>query len=108
MKKSLLMTGAIVLSASVLAAPPFLPNDPKRPVDKISRDLNIPPEQFVACFQQVKPAPQGMRPTAERVHANKAVLLSCLQQANPRISNDKLDAVMDRYRPGGREAQMPE
>jgi hypothetical protein len=35
------------------------------------------------------------------------VLLSCLQKVNPTITNDSLDTVMDRYRPGGREAQMP-
>ena len=85
----------------------MLPNDPKRPVDKISRDLDITPEQFVECFKDVNPAPQGERPTGERVHANKAVLLRCLQKANPDITNEKLDTVMDRYRPGGREAQQP-
>jgi hypothetical protein len=90
-----------------LAAPAPLANDPRRPVDAISRDLGIRPEQFTHCFKDVRPAPQGERPTSERVHANKAVLLSCLQKANPQITNDKLDEVMDRYRPGGREAQRP-
>ncbi|WP_054774580.1 hypothetical protein [Methylogaea oryzae] len=103
----ILLAGIVGLSSGVLAEPAFLPNDPKRPVDKVARELNIAPEQFVACFNNVKPAPQGTRPTAERVHSNKAVLLSCLQQANPDITNDRLDAVMDRHRPGGREAQEP-
>ncbi|CAO3428681.1 hypothetical protein [Azospirillum doebereinerae] len=94
-------------SAAFAADPAFLPNDPKRPVEAISRDLGIRPEQFVACFNDVRPAPNGSRPTAERVHANKAVLLGCLQRANPAITNDGLDTVMDRYRPGGREAQRP-
>jgi hypothetical protein len=103
---------AIALSA---AAPAFGANaanadmrdDPKRPVDKISSDLGISAEQFRQCFANVAPAPAGQRPESERTHANKAVLLSCLQKANPAITNDSLDTVMDRYRPGGREAQMP-
>lgn len=85
----------------------FLPEDPKRPADKIAHDLNIAPEQFTACFRNVSPAPQGTRPTADRVHSNKAILLSCLQKENPHITNVMLDEVMDRYRPGGREAQLP-
>lgn len=102
-----LLAALLTLSGSAIANPAFLPEDPKRPVDKISRDLNIAPEQFTACFRHVSPAPQGTRPTAERVHSNKAVLLSCLQKANPGITNDTLDTVMDRYRPGGHEAQVP-
>jgi hypothetical protein len=105
--RAALIAGMVVISNAALSDPAFLPNDPKRPVDKISRDLGIKPEQFVTCFNDVKPAPQGTRPTPERVRANKAVLLGCLQKANPAITNDGLDLVMDRYRPGGREAQMP-
>jgi hypothetical protein len=82
-------------------------DDPRRPVDKISNDLGIQPEQFRQCFSNVSPAPAGQRPGSDRTHANKAVLLSCLQKANPAITNESLDTVMDRYRPGGREAQMP-
>lgn len=85
-----------------------LKNDPKRPTDKISRDLGVSADQFIACFNNVNPTPGGNRPeSAERVRANKRVLLPCLQKANPNISNDMLDEVMDRYRPGGRKAQEP-
>jgi hypothetical protein len=35
---------------------------------------------------------------------NKDILLPCLQEANSSISNSKLDAVMDKYRPEGRVA----
>jgi hypothetical protein len=96
----------ILLSEFAFAEPAFLSNDPKRPVDKISQDLGIEPQQFVACFDDVRPAGQGDRPTSERVHANKATLLPCLQKANPNITNEILDSVMDRYRPGGHERQM--
>lgn len=97
----------LVLSGSAIANPAFLPEDPKRPVDKVSRDINITPEQFAACFRDVSPASPGTRPTTERVHSNKAILLSCVQKANANMTNDMLDAVMDRYRPAGHEAQLP-
>ena len=80
-------------------------DDPRRPVDQISRGLGVTPDQFRACFNNVNPAPQGSLPGADQKHANKQVLLSCLQRANPSINNNSLDAVMDQYRPGGRVAQ---
>ena len=83
-------------------------NDPHRPVGSISRDLGVTPEQFVVCFNDVNPAPAGTRPTSAEVHDNKAHLLPCLQQANPAITHEMLDTVMDRYRPGGHEAQNAE
>ena len=97
-----------VLSQGALAQGGAPKGDGRRPVGLISRDLGVTPQQFSDCFSGVSPAPQGERPTGERVHANKRVLLGCLQRANPAITNDSLDAVMDRYRPGGREAQRPE
>jgi hypothetical protein len=88
--------------------PPMLKNDPRRPVKEISHDLGVTPEQFVECFNHVNPTPDGARPeSGKRVHANKRVLLACLQKVNPAIDNDTLDKVMDRYRPGGRAAQVP-
>ncbi|CAF0982080.1 unnamed protein product [Adineta ricciae] len=92
-----LISAFVVLAAT--AAPAFLQNDPKRPVADIARDLGITADQFVACFNGVTPAPRGSKPTDDQVHANKQHLLSCLQQANPSITNEKLDAVMDKYRP---------
>ena len=98
---------SVSLSASVHADTVQLRNDPKRPVDKISRDLGVTQEDFVRCFYNVHSAPKGSKPRRDSVHANKAVLLPCLQKANPAITNEQLDAVMDRYRPGGHEAQEP-
>lgn len=84
-----------------------LRDDPNRPVTAISRDLGITPDQFRRCFNDVHPAQQGTRPDPERVRANKSVLLACIQGGNPSITNDQLDTVMDRYRPGGHAAQEP-
>lgn len=99
--------GCIVMDAA-LASPTVLKNDPNRPTEAISQDLGVTQAQFIACFNNVNPTPGGNRPeSAERVHANKSVLLPCLQKANPSITNDSLDEVMDRYRPGGRAAQEP-
>jgi hypothetical protein len=77
-KDILLVSATLCISANAVAAQDLLTNDPHRPVESVSRDLGIKPEQFVACFQNVNPAPQGERPTTERVHANKAVLLGWL------------------------------
>ncbi len=101
--KGLIATGIVLVAASA-EAQPLLHNDPHRPVVAVSHDLGVTPQQFVACFWNVKPAPRGTTPTAERQRANKAILLTCLQKANPALTNDSLDAVMDKYRPEGRVA----
>ncbi len=97
----------VVWFGQALAAPEVLRDDPKRPVTEVSRALGIQPEQFKSCFAHVSPSPAGKNPSADRAHANKAVLLACLQKANPAITNDALDKVMDQYRPGGHAAQEP-
>lgn len=109
MTKSILLFSILAFGVcSAHAATPMLKNDPKRPVAKISRDLGVRSDQFVACFNNVNPTPGGNRPESmDRVRSNKAVLLSCLQKSNPSITNDMLDKVMDKYRPGGRKAQEP-
>ena len=99
---------AIFLYGSAMAAPPVMKNDPHRPVKQISKDLGVTADQFTVCFSDVSPTPGGARPeSSERVHSNKQVLLTCLQKANSAITNNSLDTVMDRYRPGGEEAQEP-
>ncbi|HVY18879.1 MAG TPA: hypothetical protein VHA70_02220 [Bauldia sp.] len=104
MRRSLLLFAAVALTATQAGAQDILRNDPKRPVEAISRDLGLTSAQFVACFYDVNPAPQGTRASGERERANKAILLPCLQRANPSITNESLDAVMDKYRPEGRVA----
>ncbi len=69
----------------------------KRPVEAIASELGVAPEIFVTCFYDV--VPDGdFSPTGAQQRANKAVLLPCLQKANASITNDRLDAVMDKYR----------
>ena len=110
MKKTGILLLASLIAGFTFAQAPLtstgvLRDDPHRPVNAISQDLGITPDQFRACFANVNPAPRGAMPEGKQKHANKAVLLSCLQKANPSITNDNLDQVMDRYRPGGRTAQ---
>ena len=62
---------------------------------------------LTTIFRNVSPASPGTRPTVDRVQSNKAILLSCVQKANADITHDMLDNVMDRYGPGGHEAQLP-
>jgi hypothetical protein len=69
----------------------------RRPVDKIAQELGVQPQDFVQCFVNVRPA-KDFKPTKARERANKAVLLPCLQEANPELTNSQLDRVMDKYR----------
>jgi hypothetical protein len=93
----ILVSALVILAAAATPAP--LQNDPRRPVASIAHDLGITPDQFVTCFNDVTPALQGSTPSSAQVHTNKQHLLSCLQKCNPAITNEKLDAVMDKYRP---------
>jgi hypothetical protein len=104
MGRPLLLFAVAAVAATQANAQDILRNDPKRPVEAISRDLGLTSAQFVACFYDVNPAPQGTRASGERERANKAILLPCLLRANPSITNESLDAVMDKYRPEGRVA----
>lgn len=69
----------------------------KRPVTAIAAELGVEPQEFADCFALVTPA-ADFNPSGERQHANKALLLPCLQTANPAITNGFLDSVMDKYR----------
>jgi len=86
--------------ALALATPAAADQDPNRPTDKIAADLDIEEAVFIECFQPVNPEPDKFPSGAEQ-RANKAILLPCLQEANPAISNERLDRVMDKYRPEG-------
>ena len=93
---------AALLSLSALAPMAALAytshNDlDKRPVDAIAGELGVAPDVFVACFYDVQPA-TDFSPSGERQRANKAILLPCLQKANPAITNEGLDRVMNKYR----------
>lgn len=107
-KATLLLIGATIAATSLISpssAAGMKRNDPNRPVAAIAADLGVTTEEFVTCFHDVNPAPKGTTPTREREQANKAILLPCLQDANASITNDSLDAVMDKYRPEGRVAK---
>lgn len=91
----------ILMLASIFSAQAAkLRNDPNRPTDKISAELGVTEDQFIACFWNVNPEENG-RPSGAKQRENKAILLPCLQEANSAITNDKLDSVMDKYRPEG-------
>lgn len=71
-----------------------------RPTGLIAADLMVQETEFIACFEIVTPA-GNHAPSGAEQRRNKAVLLPCLQAANPEITNASLDAVMNRYRPEG-------
>lgn len=105
LKTVLILASTIALTSGAIAAQPGMHNNgPKRPVNEISAALDITAAQFVGCFDGVNPAPAGTKASGAREHANKDILLPCLQEANPDITNAKLDEVMDSFRPEGRVA----
>lgn len=90
----------LFLLTILLTHPAVADQDPNRPTGKIAADLNIEEAVFIDCFQPVNPEPDKY-PSGAQQRANKAILLPCLQKANPAISNERLDRVMDKYRPEG-------
>jgi hypothetical protein len=100
MKRAILLAGLLAISATAAPAQSVLRVDPNRPTDLIAADLGIPEAVFVECFRNVNPDPDH-DPSGATQRANKAILLPCLQKANPEITNDRLDTVMDHYRPEG-------
>lgn len=89
-----------VLISLAFVGPALADRDPNRPTDKIAADLDIKEAVFIKCFDPVQPEP-GKHPNREKQRENKAILLPCLQAENPAITNERLDAVMDKYRPEG-------
>ncbi len=90
----------LFLAAIVFSLPALADQDPNRPTASVAADLDIEEAVFIECFKPVNPEPDKYPSGAEQ-RANKAILLPCLQRANPAITNDRLDAVMDKYRPEG-------
>lgn len=97
-----ILTVGVIAATSAQAA--MKQNDPNRPVAAIAADLGITANQFVKCFNDVNPAAKGTKALGAREHANKDILLSCLQKVDANITNDRLDSVMDKHRPEGRVA----
>ncbi|WP_297110490.1 hypothetical protein [uncultured Devosia sp.] len=91
---------AITGPAFAVSTPEQVLNDPNRPVEAVAGELGVTPLQFATCFAGVTPARTAAELDGQRERDNKATLLPCLQAINPDITNDRLDAVMDKYRAG--------
>jgi hypothetical protein len=78
------------------AVAPPRDDDHGRPVEAIARDLGVTPDQFREAFKLVNPAPRGQEPTRAQRERNRRVLSEALG-----VDPEKLDAVMDKYRPEG-------
>ncbi|MGG2362820.1 hypothetical protein ACE4Z5_28455, partial [Salmonella enterica] len=60
------LAAAAPVAAQQKPAPPPPPVEGDRPVEAITRDLGVTPEQFREAFRKVQPAPKGQRPTPEQ------------------------------------------
>jgi hypothetical protein len=72
----------------------------QRPTDKISADLDIPEAVFVACFSRVLQEKNHSQSGIQQ-RVNKAILLLCLQKSKSSTTTERLDTVIDSYRPAG-------
>jgi len=85
----------IILATSVTFLAAFTTHDAHGgrkgpPIDLIAQDLGITPEQFDAARNQVPPPPHGQPPS----EAHKRQFATALN-----VSVEKLDTVMEKYRP---------
>lgn len=90
------------IDAGKVTLPAGNPEDHGRPVDAIAKELGVTPEQFRAAFKQVHPAARGEQPTEEQRIANRTALAAALG-----VTPEKLDEVMDKYRPEGKVGHRP-
>ncbi|MCL1124630.1 hypothetical protein [Shewanella surugensis] len=67
-------------------------NEQMPPLAKMSLELDVTPNHLLMCMEEGKPASLGAKP-------DKAAMLTCLQNANPAITSDKLDEVMKKNMP---------
>jgi len=72
------------------------PHDRGRPVALIAGALGVPAEVFREAFSHVHPAPAGTEPDPDQVRRNKEALMAALGPYG--ITNERLDAVSNRYR----------
>ena len=83
---------AMAAGSAIAQSPPD--PDHGRPVELVARDLGVTPEQFREAFKKVRPAPRGELPTESQRKANRKARAEALG-----VSPERLDAVMDKYRP---------
>jgi len=96
----LVIAAAIVVVASASAEAQPSRAEAQRIATAISQDLGVSLWTFAGCARGVSSAPQVAAATDEgRAEARRAVLLPCLQKANPAITADMLDAAIARHRP---------
>ena len=76
--------------------------DHGRPVEAVAKELGVTAEQFREAFMKVMPAPRGEEPTDAQRKRNRQVLSEALG-----VDPEKLDAVMDKYRPEGPNQRPP-
>jgi hypothetical protein len=63
-----------------------------KPVQEISADLGVTPEQFTQCMKSGKP-------TQGDGEIDKTVVVQCLQKIKPSITMEQLQATIMKYKP---------
>ncbi|WP_373237173.1 hypothetical protein [Cohaesibacter celericrescens] len=92
------MNKTLIILAVCFSTSAFAANEPRHPTDKIAADLGVSEVAFSQCFKPERPD-RNKRPDEAKMRAEKAKLLTCLQDSNPSMTGKRLDSVMERYRP---------
>ena len=94
-----MIAAGLVLLAAGAEAQTMSRGDAQRLVVAASHELGVSPWQLAGCFRDARGAVPATPDASARTQARDAVLLPCLQKANPAITAETLDAVIERHRP---------
>jgi hypothetical protein len=61
---------------------------------EVSRDLGVSPQQLHACREMRQKPLSGQHLTREQREANKVTVENCLKQANPTLTDEKIESVL--------------
>jgi hypothetical protein len=92
-----IITTAFILCFTLTSAQAFnfksVTDKLKVPTDKVSQELGVSKEQFIACTGTSAPTPKILI-------AKKATLFPCLKKANPDLTKQLFKKVMGKYKLG--------
>jgi hypothetical protein len=94
-----MIAAGLVLVAAGAEAQTMSRGEAQRLVMAASHDLGVSPWHFAGCFREARAAVPAGADASAREQARDAVLLPCLQKANPAITAETLTATIARYRP---------
>jgi hypothetical protein len=97
----------LTTTCNALDADPPVPTAPPLPIDKISAELGIKPEDFSECYSYLLPSAKSLNASEAQQLANNESLLSCLQITNTALTEDQVKAILSKYMAGTSTTTAP-